>query len=67
MSHETSTQVLEVVTKAAPGAGLGVPMLLGYTINEAAAMIGILYSVTAFGFMLWDRYKKWRNGNGCDK
>lgn len=67
MANETSTTVIEVVSKAAPGVVLGAPSIFGFTINELAAMAGTIYSAVALGFMLWDRYRKWRDSRGSNQ
>lgn len=37
----------------------------GFTLNEWAAIFAITYSALGIVFMLVDRFKKWRIGNGA--
>jgi hypothetical protein len=52
---------IQMAIKTTPPAIATVWAFWGFTLNEWAAIFAITYSVLGIGFMLFDRYKKWRD------
>jgi len=50
----------EVTVKSVPPAVFAAWSFWGFTLNEWAAISGILYSVLMTFFLLKDRYQKWK-------
>lgn len=70
MQHEGAEAVraaVDTVSKLTPPA-LGGQLVFGYTINEVAAIIGIIVTVTQFSWWLYEKYTTIKeNRNVCDK
>lgn len=47
-----------VATKAAVPVVLGGQLFFGYTLNELAAICGIVYTLIQTGFLIYDRIKR---------
>lgn len=53
-SQETMNQVSSVVAKSTP-AVLGGQFIFGYSINEVAALIGIVVTIVQFSFWVYEK------------
>jgi hypothetical protein len=50
----------EIVIKSTPPALLSAWSVWGFTLNEVAAIAGIIYSLLMIYFLLVDRFAKWK-------
>lgn len=64
-SQETMAQVSSAVGKVTPVA-LGGQYIFGYTINEFAALVGIVVTVVQFSYWVYEKYTAYKEKkNGC--
>lgn len=68
-AQEQLAEVANVASKASVGV-LGGQLIFGYTINEFAAIVGMVIAVTQFSFWVYEKVQQYRkdkdDDNGCN-
>lgn len=65
VATQQTTDAAMAAAKTVPIAMAG-QFIFGYSINEWAAIIGIVVTLTQFAYWIWDKFFKRETINGCE-